>query len=96
MAVLNGQFQVRGVKNLRVVDASVFPDIPGMFITTPIYTISEKAADSILSTAQVNGWNTQSQSSANAKTNLGTSTRGSLSKAIASWLGLFYLVLCMY
>ncbi|CCO27569.1 hypothetical protein BN14_01552 [Rhizoctonia solani AG-1 IB] len=58
MAVLNSQFQLRGVKNLRVVDASVFPDIPGMFITTPIYTISEKAADLILDTAKANGWGT--------------------------------------
>ncbi|KAG8700966.1 hypothetical protein FRC11_012530, partial [Ceratobasidium sp. 423] len=30
VAVLNSRFQVRGVKNLRVMDASVFPDIPGM------------------------------------------------------------------
>ncbi|KAG9127387.1 hypothetical protein FRC07_014332 [Ceratobasidium sp. 392] len=55
-AVLNSQFQVRGVKNLRVVDNSVWPDIPGMFVTTPIYTISEKAADSVLATAKANGW----------------------------------------
>ncbi|RMD43774.1 hypothetical protein DV735_g1282, partial [Chaetothyriales sp. CBS 134920] len=47
-AVLNSKFQVRGVQNLRVVDASVFPTIPGVFITAPILIISEKAADTIL------------------------------------------------
>ncbi|KAG8755795.1 hypothetical protein FRC12_010779 [Ceratobasidium sp. 428] len=56
MAVLNSKFQVRGVKNLRAVDASVFPDIPGMFITTPIYITSEKAAEEVLTTAKANGW----------------------------------------
>lgn len=34
--------------NLRVVDASVFPKIPGYFIVLPIYLIAEKAADVIL------------------------------------------------
>ena len=47
-AVLDSQFRVRGVDSLRVVDASVFPDIPGVFITAPIYIISEKAADVII------------------------------------------------
>lgn len=47
-AVLDGRFRVRGVENLRVVDASVFPKIPGFFIVTAIYMISEKAADDIL------------------------------------------------
>ncbi|KAG9125263.1 hypothetical protein FRC07_008332 [Ceratobasidium sp. 392] len=55
-AVLNKDFQVRGVSNLRVVDASVFPDIPGMFVTTPIYQISEKAADVMTTFAKSNGW----------------------------------------
>src|SRR5262249_55235994 len=48
MAVLDGDFRVRGVRNLRVVDASVFPRIPGFFIVTSIYMISEKASDVIL------------------------------------------------
>jgi choline dehydrogenase len=48
LAVLDGDFRVRGVKNLRVVDASVFPNIPGFFIVTSIYMISEKAAGVIL------------------------------------------------
>ena len=47
MAVLDSRFQVRGVKGLRVVDASVFPRIPGYFIVTPVYMISEKAFDVI-------------------------------------------------
>ncbi|KAF3941211.1 hypothetical protein ABW19_dt0203992 [Dactylella cylindrospora] len=46
-AVLNSNFQVRGVTSLRVVDASVFPKIPGMFIAVPIYMMAEKAADVI-------------------------------------------------
>ena len=32
MAVLDGRFRVRGTRGLRVVDASVFPRIPGFFI----------------------------------------------------------------
>ncbi|BFZ55079.1 hypothetical protein PYCC9005_002118 [Savitreella phatthalungensis] len=47
-AVLDSGFRVRGVNQLSVVDASVFPKIPGIFIVTPIYMISEKAADVIL------------------------------------------------
>jgi choline dehydrogenase len=47
-AVLDTRFRVRGVKNLRVVDASVFPEIPGFFIVTSIYMISEKASQDIL------------------------------------------------
>jgi choline dehydrogenase len=51
MAVLDGNFRVRGTRNLRVVDASVFPHIPGYFIVLPIYMISEKAADVIIQDA---------------------------------------------
>ena len=47
-AVLDGDFRVRGVENLRVVDASAVPDIPGFFIVTSIYMMSEKASDVIL------------------------------------------------
>ena len=52
-AVLNSDFQVRGTTNLRVVDASVFPKIPGFYIAVPIYMISEKAADVIIAAATV-------------------------------------------
>ncbi|KAL2064103.1 hypothetical protein VTL71DRAFT_4597 [Oculimacula yallundae] len=48
MAVLDSKFRVRGVQGLRVVDASVFPRIPGIFIQAPIMIVSEKAADVIL------------------------------------------------
>lgn len=48
MAVLDSRFNVRGVSGLRVVDASVFPEIPGFFIVMPIYMVSEKATDVIL------------------------------------------------
>ncbi len=46
-AVVDGRFRVIGTKGLRIVDASVFPRIPGFFIVTPIYMISEKAAEVI-------------------------------------------------
>jgi choline dehydrogenase len=51
-AVLDSSFRVRGTKGLRVVDASVFPKIPGFFVVMPIYMIAEKAADVILAAAR--------------------------------------------
>lgn len=51
-AVVDSEFRVRGVSGLRIVDASVFPRIPGYFIVTAIYMISEKAADVILADAE--------------------------------------------
>ena len=51
-AVLDSKFRVHGVRNLRVVDASVFPKIPGYFIVTPVFMISEKAADTILADSE--------------------------------------------
>jgi len=52
MAVLDSQFRVRGVQGLRVVDASVFPRIPGSFPVVATYMISEKASEAILREAQ--------------------------------------------
>jgi choline dehydrogenase len=46
--VLDSEFRVVEVPNLRIVDASVFPKIPGYFIVLPVYLIAEKAADVIL------------------------------------------------
>jgi choline dehydrogenase len=51
-AVVDSNFRVIGVKNLRVVDASVFPRTPGFFIVTPIYMIAEKASDVIIADAR--------------------------------------------
>jgi choline dehydrogenase len=47
-AVVDSEFRVIGARGLRVVDASVFPEIPGTFIALPTYMIAEKAADAIL------------------------------------------------
>ncbi|YCI07144.1 GMC oxidoreductase (plasmid) [Ensifer sp. D2-11] len=47
-AVLDSSFRVHGIRNLRVVDASVFPRIPGYFLVTPVFMVAEKAADTIL------------------------------------------------
>ena len=55
MAVVDGDFRVHGTTNLRVVDASVFPRIPGYFILTPIFMISEKASDVILASHRTDG-----------------------------------------
>ncbi|KAI8631458.1 hypothetical protein F5Y19DRAFT_396790 [Xylariaceae sp. FL1651] len=48
MAVVDSKFRVKGVKRLRVVDASVFPKPPGAFPILPTFMISRKAAKAIL------------------------------------------------
>ncbi|KAI8669646.1 hypothetical protein NCS57_00780000 [Fusarium keratoplasticum] len=52
MAVLDSEFKVRGVDGLRVVDASVFPKIPGFYIALPLYVVAEKASDVIVKAAK--------------------------------------------
>jgi choline dehydrogenase len=52
MAVVDSEFRVFGTRNLRVVDASVFPKIPGYFPMVPILMMSEKASDVILAQAR--------------------------------------------
>ena len=49
--VVDSRFRVHGIANLRIVDASIFPRIPGTFIVTSVYMIAEKAADVILAEA---------------------------------------------
>ena len=46
--VVDSKFRVHGTKGLRIVDASVFPKIPGFFIVSSVYMIAEKASDVIL------------------------------------------------
>jgi choline dehydrogenase-like flavoprotein len=58
MAVLDGEFRVYETQGLRVVDASVFPKIPGFFIVTSVYMIAEKAADVILADVRASRDNT--------------------------------------
>jgi choline dehydrogenase len=47
-AVLDSHFRVRHTEGLRVVDASIFPKIPGFFIVSAIYMAAEKAGDTII------------------------------------------------
>ncbi|KAK7226786.1 hypothetical protein V2G26_014789 [Clonostachys chloroleuca] len=48
LAVLDSRFRVRGVKGLRVADASVFPVTPGTFPLISLFMMSEKASAVIL------------------------------------------------
>ncbi|KAI9896347.1 hypothetical protein N3K66_008519 [Trichothecium roseum] len=55
LAVLDSRFRVRGVDNLRVVDASIFPNTPGTFPLISLFMMSEKASDVILEDAARGG-----------------------------------------
>lgn len=51
MAVLDAELRVRGVHNLRVVDASIMPQLMGGHPQMAVYGIAEKAADMIKASA---------------------------------------------
>lgn len=51
--VVDSRLRVYGTKGLRIVDASVFPRIPGFFIATSVYMVGEKASDMILEDAKL-------------------------------------------
>jgi choline dehydrogenase len=51
-SVVDGRLRVHGTSNVRVVDASVFARIPGLYPVLAIYTLAEKAAADILADAR--------------------------------------------
>jgi choline dehydrogenase len=50
MSVVDSQLKVKGIQNLRIVDASVIPVIPSANTHTTVVMIAEKAADMIKNT----------------------------------------------
>ena len=48
MAVVDENLKVKGIQNLRDVDASVMPEIPSANLNAPTLMIAEKASDLIL------------------------------------------------
>ena len=46
--LVDENLKVKGIQNLRVIDASVIPEIPSANLNAPTLMIAEKGADSIL------------------------------------------------
>jgi choline dehydrogenase len=82
-AVLDSRFRVQGVRNLRVVDASVFPRIPGFFIVTAIYMAAEKASAAILADARGDAATGTAASAADAAVRVAGAARNDLRRVLA-------------
>jgi choline dehydrogenase len=54
-AVVDRELRVRGVERLRVVDASVMPDVPSGNTNAPTIALAERAADLIRGRASLGG-----------------------------------------
>ena len=50
MAVVDSELRVRGIENLRVIDASVFPTIPNGNLNAPTMMLAERGADMLKGT----------------------------------------------
>lgn len=42
--VVDADLKVKGVENLRIVDASIFPIATGVHLQAPVYALAEQAA----------------------------------------------------
>ena len=54
MSVTDAALKVHGIKNLRIVDASVFPYVTNGNIYSPVMMVAEKASDLILGNTPLN------------------------------------------
>lgn len=61
-AVVDPQLRVQGIKNLRVVDSSIFPYVPGAHLYAPTLMVGEKASDMIKNSWKFTSENAQSTS----------------------------------
>ena len=48
LAVVDENLKVKGIQNLRVIDASIMPEIPSANLNAPTLMIAEKGSDLIL------------------------------------------------